>query len=67
MPLAPPAAALYSGAMKITLILILAAGAITGGYAMQRPALEAALPAADGPVPQIVIVAKREHAGEEHH
>ena len=45
--------------MKLALILILAASAITGVYAMQRPAAEEALPAADGPVPQIVIVAPR--------
>jgi len=47
-------------AKTLVLILALAAGAITGVYAMQRPAAaEEALPAADGPVPQVIVVAPR--------
>ena len=50
-------------------ILALAAGAITAAvYATRHPAAEealpAALPAAEGEIPRIVIVAKREHAAD---
>jgi hypothetical protein len=50
-------------AKHLVLILILAAGAITAVYAMRNPAPEA-LPAAEGDIPRIVIVAKREHAAD---
>jgi len=51
---------------KLILILILAAGAVTAGYATtQHPSYDDALPAAEGaPIPQIVIVAKRSHDAE---
>jgi len=49
-------------AKYLVLILTLAATAATAGYAMQRPAYDDALPAMEGAaIPQIVIVAKREH------
>jgi len=51
-------------AKHLVLILVLAAGAITAVYAMRNPAPEEALPAAEGDIPRIVIVAKREHAAE---
>lgn len=52
-------------AKNLVLILALAATAATAGYAVQRPAREDALPAAEGvAIPQIVIVAKREHGAE---
>ena len=52
---------------NLIVTLILAAGVITAVYAMQRPAYPDALPAAEGvEIPQIVIVAKREHAAEQH-
>jgi len=51
-------------AKHLVLILVLAAGAITAVYAMRRPAPEEALPAAEGEIPRIVIVAKREHVAE---
>jgi hypothetical protein len=51
-------------AKHLVLILILAAGAITAVYAMRNPAPEEALPAAEGDIPRIVIVAKREHAAD---
>jgi len=44
---------------NLILALIAAAGAISMVYATQRPAHVEALPAADGPIPQIVIVAPR--------
>jgi hypothetical protein len=51
----------------LTLALIAAAAAITLEYATQRPAPAAEpLPAAQGDVPQIVIVAKRENAADRH-
>jgi hypothetical protein len=53
-------------AKHLVLILVLAAGAITAVYAMRHPAAEEALPAAEGEIPQIVIVAKREHVPEQH-
>ena len=54
-------------AKTLVLILALAATAATAGYAMQRPAHEDALPAAEGvAIPQIVIVAKREHGADRH-
>ena len=52
-------------AKHLVLILLLAAGAITAVYAMRNPAPEQALPAAEGDIPRIVIVAKREHAAEQ--
>jgi len=45
--------------MKTVLILMIAAVAGLSAYAMQRPAAADALPAAEGPVAQIVIVAPR--------
>ena len=48
-------------AKHLVLILVLAAGAITAVYAMRDPAPEEALPAAQGEIPRIVIVARREH------
>ena len=53
-------------AKHLVLILVLAAGAITAVYAMRHPTAEEALPAAEGEIPQIVIVAKREHVPEQH-
>ncbi|HEY3077979.1 MAG TPA: hypothetical protein VGJ74_22615 [Burkholderiales bacterium] len=54
-------------AKNLVLILALAAGAITVGYAMQRPAAEEPMPAAEGvEIPQIVIVAKRERVADHH-
>jgi hypothetical protein len=44
--------------MKTALILMIATVAALSAYAMQRPT-EDALPAAEGPIPQIVIVAPR--------
>jgi hypothetical protein len=52
-------------AKHLVLILLLAAGAITAVYAMRNPAPGEALPAAEGDIPRIVIVAKREHAAEQ--
>ncbi len=52
---------------NLILVLVLAASAITAVYATQRPTYDDALPAAEGvEIPQIVIVAKREHATEQH-
>jgi len=51
-------------AKHLILVLVLAAGAITAVYAMRYPAPEEALPAAEGEIPRIVIVAKREHVAE---
>jgi len=45
--------------MKTALILVIATVAALSADAMQRPAAEDALPAAEGPIPQIVIVAPR--------
>jgi hypothetical protein len=54
-------------AKKLTLILALAAGAVTVVYATQRPAAEEPMAAAEGvEIPQIVIVAKREHGADSH-
>jgi len=54
-------------AKNLVLILALAAGAITAVYATQRPAVEDAMPAAEGiEIPQIVIVAKRERVADQH-
>jgi hypothetical protein len=50
--------------MKTALILMIATVAALSAYAMQRPATDDALPAAQGDVPQIVIVAKRWDAAE---
>src|SRR5258705_12936951 len=52
-------------AKSLVLILILAAGAVTAVYAMRAPAPEEAVPAAEGEVPQIVIIAKREHVADQ--
>ncbi len=52
-------------AKHLVLILVLAASAITAVYATRHPAAEEALPAAQGEVPRIVIVAKREHAADQ--
>lgn len=50
---------------KLVLILALAASAVTAVYATQRPSYDDALPVAEGAaIPQIVIVAKREHVAE---
>ena len=52
-------------AKKLVLILAVAATAATAVYAKQRHAYDDALPAAEGvAIPQIVIVAKREHVAE---
>lgn len=54
-------------AKYLVLILTLAATVITAVYATQRPAYDDALPATEGvEIPRIVIVAKREHAPEQH-
>jgi len=45
--------------MKTALILMIAAVAALSAYALQRPADADAMPAAEGPIPQIVIVAPR--------
>lgn len=45
--------------MKTALILLIAAVAGLSTYAMRRPAGADAMPAAEGPIPQIVIVARR--------
>jgi hypothetical protein len=52
-------------AKYLVLILVVAAGAITAVYAMQRPAAEQAVPVASA-VERIVIVGKRVHDAEEH-
>jgi hypothetical protein len=58
-------------AKHLVLILVLAASAITAVYATRHPAAEEAmppaLPAAEGEIPRIVIVAKREHAADQRH
>jgi len=51
-------------AKHLVLILVLAASAVTAVYATRHPAPEEALPAAEGEIPRIVIVAKREHVAE---
>ena len=52
---------------NLILALVVAVGAISMVYATQQPAPVAEpLPAAQGDVPQIVIVAKREHAADRH-
>jgi hypothetical protein len=50
--------------MKTALILMIATLAALSAYAMQRPATEDALPAAEGPIAQIVIVAPRAVDGQ---
>jgi hypothetical protein len=50
--------------MKTALILMIATLAALSAYAMQRPATEDALPGAEGPIPQIVIVAPRAVDGQ---
>jgi hypothetical protein len=54
-------------AKNLVMILALAAGAVTAVYATRDPAPEEALPAAEGEIPSIVIVAKREHAADRSH
>jgi len=52
---------------NLILALVVAVAAIGVVYATQQPAPVAEpLPAAQGDVPQIVIVAKREHAADRH-
>jgi len=51
-------------AKHLVLILALAASAITAVYATRHPAPEEAMPAAEGEIPRIVIVAKREHVAD---
>jgi hypothetical protein len=52
-------------AKYLVLILALAAGAVTAVYATRATAPGEAVPAAEGEVPQIVIVAKREHVADQ--
>jgi hypothetical protein len=53
--------------MTKILAIALAAAAVGFVYATQRPTPAAEpLPAAEGDVPQIVIVAKREHVADSH-
>jgi len=54
-------------AKHLVLILALAASAVTAVYATRHPAAEEALPAAQGDIPRIVIVAKREYAADRSH
>ena len=54
-------------AKYLVMILALAAGAVTAVYATRHPAAEEALPAAQGELPRIVIVAKRAHAADQRH
>ena len=51
-------------AKHLVLILALAAGAVTAVYSTRHPVPEEALPAAEGEIPRIVIVAKREHVAD---
>ena len=51
----------------LVLILALSACAVTAVYATRHPAAVEALPAAQGEIPRIVIVAKREHAADQRH
>ena len=54
-------------AKYVVMILAFAAGAVTAVYATRDPAPEEPLPAAEGEVPQIVIIAKREHVADRQH
>src|SRR5213083_1025838 len=54
-------------AKHLVMILAFAACAVTAVYATRHPVPEEALPAAEGEIPRIVIVAKREHAADEQH
>ena len=54
-------------AKYLVMILALAAGAVTAVYATRHPGAEEALPTAQGEIPRIVIVAKREHAADQQH
>jgi hypothetical protein len=54
-------------AKHLVLILALAASAVATVYATRHPAADEPLPAAEGEVPRIVIVAKREHAADQRH
>ena len=54
-------------AKYLVLIVALAASTITAVYATRHPTPEDALPAAEGEIPRIVIVAKREHAADQRH
>src|SRR5437762_4933980 len=49
-------------AKHLVLIVVLAAGAITAVYAIRRPAPAEALPAAEGELARIVLVATPAHA-----
>jgi len=50
--------------MKTTLVLVFATLAALSAYARQRPQDATVVPAAEGPVPQIVIVAPRVADGQ---
>jgi Flp pilus assembly protein CpaB len=52
---------------RLVLILALAASAVTAVYATREPAPEEAVPAAEGEIERIVIVAKREHVADQQH
>ena len=54
-------------AKHLVLIVALAASAVTAVYAMREPAPEEAVPAAEGEIERIVIVAKRAHAADQRH
>jgi len=54
-------------AKHLVMILAFAACAVAAVYATRHPAAEEPLPAAEGEVPRIVIVAKREHAADPRH
>ena len=54
-------------AKYLVMILALAASAVTAVYAMREPAPEEAVPAAEGEIERIVIVAKREHVADRQH
>ena len=54
-------------AKYLAMILALAAGAVTAVYATRGLAPEEALPAAEGEIELIVIVAKREHGADQQH
>ena len=58
-------------AKHLVLILVLAASAVTAVYATRHAgpeeALPVAVPAAEGDILRIVIVAKREHVADQRH
>jgi len=51
-------------AKHLVVILAFAAGAVTAVYATRHPVPEEAPPVAEGEIPRIVIVAKREHVAD---